>query len=75
MFSSGLDEFEEKIDKLADDKADSDWISQLYSKFSPGIHENFVPEQNWDVPETPVLDTTWGLGRVRTSSKYSNIQT
>ena len=75
MVSSGLDEFEEKIDKLADGKADSDWISQLYSKFSPDIRENVVPEQDWDVPEPPVLDTTWGLGRVGTSSKYGNIQT
>ena len=66
----GLDEFEEKLDKLADGRGDSDWISQLYSKYAPVSQDG-----DWTVPEPPVLDTAWGLGRLgRRGNNYLFIQ-
>ena len=57
----GLDEFEEKVDKVADGQDDKDWISQLYRHIVPDLNHNYVPEES-DVPDPPILDTTWGLG-------------
>jgi hypothetical protein len=61
----GLDEFEEKLDKLADGRDDSDWISQLYSKYA-----SVNQDDDWNIPEPPILDTTWGLGKL--GSKGNN---
>ena len=61
----GIDEFEEKLDKLADGRDDSDWISQLYSKYASVNQDN-----DWSVPEPPILDTTWEIGRIGSRGKY-----
>merc|ERR1711892_802032 len=66
----GLEEFEEKIDKIAEgqDGGDDNWISKIYNQFS---FFNEVDDQLTDADmdglEPPLLDETWGLG-VRNAS-------
>jgi len=61
----GLEEFEEKIDKIAEgqDGGDDNWISKIYNQFS---FFNEVDDQLTDADmdglEPPLLDETWGLG-------------
>ena len=66
----GLEEFEEKVDKIADGKiSGDDWISKIYNQFSFfNDVDNQLTETDLDGIEPPILDETWGLG-VRNSSK------
>jgi len=65
LFWTGLEEFEEKIDKIAEgqDGGDDNWISKIYNQFS---FFNEVDDQLTDADmdglEPPLLDETWGLG-------------
>ena len=69
--NSGLEEFEEKIDKIAEgeDDGENSWISKIYNQFSFfNDGENSLDESDMDGLEPPLLDETWGLG-VRTGGK------
>merc|ERR1712083_1024860 len=71
LFWSGLEEFEEKIDKIAEgeDDGENSWISKIYNQFSFfNDGENSLEENDMDGLEPPLLDETWGLG-VRTRVK------
>jgi len=64
-FWSGLEEFEEKIDKIAEgqDGGDDNWISKIYHQFSFfNDVDNQLSESDMDGLEPPILDETWGLG-------------
>merc|ERR1711863_254607 len=68
---SGLEEFEEKIDKIAEgeDDGENSWISKIYNQFSFfNDGDNSLEENDMDGLEPPILDETWGLG-VRTAGK------
>merc|ERR1712038_1381186 len=68
---SGLEEFEEKIDKIAEgeDDGENSWISKIYNQFSFfNDGDNSLEENDMDGLEPPLLDETWGLG-VRTHIK------
>ena len=70
-FNPGLEEFEEKIDKIAEgeDDGENSWISKIYNQFSFfNDGENTLEENDMDGLEPPLLDETWGLG-VRTGGK------
>merc|ERR1711923_443367 len=61
----GLEEFEEKIDKIAEgqDGDDDSWISKIYKQFSFFNEvDNELTEADMDGLEPPLLDETWGLG-------------
>ena len=67
----GLEEFEEKIDKIAEgeDDGENSWISKIYNQFSFfNDGENSLEENDMDGLEPPLLDETWGLG-VRTHNQ------
>ena len=69
--SPGLEEFEEKIDKIAEgeDDGENSWISKIYNQFSFfNDGDNSLEENDMDGLEPPLLDETWGLG-VRTRVK------
>ena len=69
--SPGLEEFEEKIDKIAEgeDDGENSWISKIYNQFSFfNDGDNSLEENDMDGLEPPILDETWGLG-VRTAGK------
>jgi len=72
----GLEEFEEKIDKIAEgqDDADGSWISQIYNQFSffNDDVDNKLTEADMDGIEPPLLDETWGLG-IRNSSSFKSV--
>jgi len=66
----GLEEFEEKIDKIAEgqDGGDDNWISKIYNQFSFfNDVDNQLTDADMDGLEPPLLDETWGLG-VRNAS-------
>ena len=65
--SPGLEEFEEKVDRIAEgeDEDDDSWISKIYNQFSffnDDDVENSLDENDMDGLEPPLLDETWGLG-------------
>lgn len=67
----GLEEFEEKIDAIAEgeDDGETSWISNIYNQFSFfNDGDNSVEEADMEGLEPPLLDTTWGLGQ-RTNNK------
>jgi len=71
IISIGLEEFEEKIDKIAEgeDDGENSWISKIYNQFSFfNDGDNSLEENDMDGLEPPILDETWGLG-VRTAGK------
>ena len=73
----GLEEFEEKIDKIAEGQAggDDNWISKIYNQFSFfNDVDNQLSESDMDGLEPPLLDETWGLG-VRNGSLRSKLKT
>jgi len=73
-FWSGLEEFEEKVDKIAEgqDTGDS-WISQIFNQFSfLNDVDNQLTENDLDGIEPPILDETWGLG-IRNSSALKKV--
>ena len=68
---TGLEEFEEKIDKIAEgeDDGENSWISKIYNQFSFfNDGQNSLEENDMDGLEPPILDETWGLG-LRNSAK------
>ena len=70
-FQPGLEEFEEKVDRIAEgeDDGENSWISKIYNQFSFfNDGENTLEENDMDGLEPPLLDETWGLG-LRTSGK------
>ena len=70
---SGLEEFEEKVDKIAEgqDTGDS-WISQIFNQFAfLNDVDNQLTENDLDGIEPPILDETWGLG-IRNSSQLKS---
>ena len=72
-YISGLEEFEEKVDKIAEgqDTGDS-WISQIFNQFSfLNDVDNQFTETDLDGIEPPILDETWGLG-IRNSSAFKS---
>merc|ERR1719411_1145413 len=72
----GLEEFEEKVDKIAEgqDTGDS-WISQIFNQFAfLNDVDNQLTENDLDGIEPPILDETWGLG-IRNSSQLKKIPT
>merc|ERR1719150_3568672 len=74
LISLGLEEFEEKVDKIAEgqDTGDS-WISQIFNQFSfLNDVDNQLTETDLDGIEPPILDETWGLG-IRNSSALKKI--
>jgi len=74
FYISGLEEFEEKVDKIAEgqDTGDS-WISQIFNQFSfLNDVDNQLTETDLDGIEPPILDETWGLG-IRNSSALKKI--
>ena len=63
-FLIGLEDFENKIDKIAsgDDKGENSWINDVYNKYGNGTEDDdneVVP--NIEGLEPPMLDETWGL--------------
>ena len=63
---SGLEEFEDKVDKIANGQDDNSWIGQLYQQFSSniGIDGSKIDDDDIgdkDGLEPPILDETWGL--------------
>jgi len=69
---SGLEEFEEKIDKIAEgqDHGEDNWISRIYNQFSFfNDVDNSLADTDMDGIEPPMLDETWGLG-IRNSSSF-----
>ena len=66
-----MEEFEEKIDAIAEgeDDGESSWISKIYNQFSFfNEGDNSLAESDMEGLEPPLLDTTWGLGQ-RTNKK------
>jgi hypothetical protein len=62
---SGLEEFEEKVDQIAEgeDDGENSWIKKIYDQFSFfNDGSNTVEEADMDGLEPPLLDETWGLG-------------
>jgi len=67
----GLEEFEDKIDKIASngDNGDGSWLGNLYKKFKGSFGNNDLDALNsvndLDGLEPPVLDETWGLSDIK----------
>ena len=64
-FQPGLEEFEEKVDRIAEgeDDGENSWISKIYNQFSFfNDGENSLEENDMEGLEPPLLDETWGLG-------------
>lgn len=63
---SGLEEFEDKVDKIANGQEDDSWIGQLYNQFSSSLGIDGAKVDDADLGskdglEPPILDETWGL--------------
>ena len=61
-----MEEFEEKVDKIANGQDDNTWIGQLYQQFSNslGIDGSSIDDKDLGSQEglePPILDETWGL--------------
>lgn len=68
----GLEEFEEKIDRIAENKeSNTSWISKIYKEFSEKYGKDNFENESLDGLEPPILDETWGLG-ARKSSNFDN---
>ena len=74
LLFSGLEEFEEKIDKIAEgqDSGEENWISRIYNQFSVfNDVDNKLAETDLEGIEPPILDETWGLG-LRNASSFKS---
>ena len=72
-----MEEFEEKIDRIADgqDEGEDNWISRIYNQFSfLNDVDNSLTDSDMDGIEPPILDETWGLGARNSSSLHSKFQ-
>ena len=63
---TGLEEFEDKVDKIANGQDDNSWIGQLYQQFSNnfGMDGSVIDDEeigDKEGLEPPILDETWGL--------------
>ena len=63
---AGLEEFEDKVDKIANGQDDDSWIGQLYNTFSSNFGMDGSKIDNTELGpkdglEPPILDETWGL--------------
>lgn len=61
-----MEEFEDKVDKIANGQDDDSWISQLYNQFSSNLGMDGSKIDDSDIGpkeglEPPILDETWGL--------------
>ena len=56
-----MEQFEDKLDKLADTKDNPDWISQLYNRlpFPDDGQDVQVAGGDWGGSEPSLLRTTW----------------
>merc|ERR1719297_412570 len=75
LMFSGLEEFEEKIDKIAEgqDSGEENWISRIYNQFSVfNDVDNKLAETDLEGIEPPILDETWGLG-LRNASSFKKV--
>jgi len=66
----GLEEFEDKVDRIASGQDDDSWIGQIYNTFSSnfGMDGSKVDDSELGPKEglePPILDETWGLEDVR----------
>lgn len=66
IVNEGLEEFEDKVDKIANGQDDDSWIGQIYNTFSNnfGIDGSKVNDSELGPQEglePPILDETWGL--------------
>jgi len=72
FFFNGLEEFEEKIDRIAEGQGqdENNWIANLYNTFvgEYGQVDNELKEEDMDGIEPPILDETWGLGTKKTAT-------
>jgi len=62
----GLEEFEDKVDKIANGQDDDSWIGQIYNTFSSnfGMDGSKIDDSELGPKEglePPILDETWGL--------------
>jgi len=77
---SGLEEFEEKIERLTDNAGDEDaensWISGLFNQFSSLYGQDTLTMEDIDGMEPPILDETWDLGVKKRNSgaKKSSVE-
>ena len=67
---TGLEEFEDKVDRIASGQDDDSWIGQIYNTFSSnfGMDGSKVDDSELGPKEglePPILDETWGLEDVR----------
>lgn len=67
---AGLEEFEDKVDKIANGQDDDSWIGQIYNTFSSnfGMDGSKVGDSELGPKEglePPILDETWGLEDLR----------
>jgi len=76
----GLEEFEEKIERLTDNAGDEDaensWISGLFNQFSSLYGQDTLTMEDIDGMEPPILDETWDLGVKKRNSgaKKSSVE-
>ena len=56
-----MEEFENKIDKIASGQDDDSWLGQLYSKMSESLLDNPSNESTGSLEglEPPMFDETW----------------
>ena len=67
---TGLEEFEDKVDKIASGQDDDSWIGQIYNTFSSNFGMDGSKVDDSEIGpqeglEPPILDETWGLEDVR----------
>jgi len=70
FFWMGLEEFEDKVDKIANGQDDDSWIGQIYNTFSSNFGMDGSKVEDSEVGpkeglEPPILDETWGLEDLR----------
>ena len=61
-----MEEFEDKVDKIASGQDDDSWIGQLYNQFSSNFGMDGSKVEDSEIGsleglEPPKLDETWGL--------------
>jgi len=64
LFYHGLEEFEEKIDRISESKGTKDsWLTKIFNQFSQKYEKDDpLIESDLDGIDPPILDETWGLG-------------
>ena len=63
---AGLEDFENKVDKVtkgADDDENS-WISQIFQKYGHSIFDINEDLKSMEGLEPPMLDETWGFDKI-----------